>query len=186
MEFMSPGDPHQWWAPSTAELLAQLAQPVAVLTARPPGSRLDIGGGGFDDQIWCIDVDYRFDQQLGARVRTIRELTRPPGHGFPGDFLRSTLIEFSVNAELAAGTAVPDPNRARGMQLTVRQEQQAALATASASKVNINGHDHAAETLQIPGYAAYMTSLDQATVVYVGNDETLAPALRMTNAPGED
>lgn len=186
MEFTSPGDPHQRSALTAVELLAKFAQPVAVLTARPSGSTLDIGGGGVDDQIWCIDVDYRFDQQLEARVRTIRELTPPPAHGSPGDVLRSALIEFSVNAGLAAGTAVPDPSPPRGMQLTVRQEQLATVATPTVSKVNINGHDYAAETLRIPGYVGYMTSLDQTTVVYVGNDDTPTPALQTTATPGDD
>jgi hypothetical protein len=37
MEFTRPGDPHQWWAPSAAELLAQLGQRVVMLADRPPG-----------------------------------------------------------------------------------------------------------------------------------------------------
>jgi hypothetical protein len=37
MEFTSPGEPHQWWAPSAAELLAQFGQRVTMLTDRPPG-----------------------------------------------------------------------------------------------------------------------------------------------------
>lgn len=34
-------------------------------------------------------------------------------------------------------------------------------------------------------YLAHLTSLDNATVVYVGADDTLTPALWMTAAPGQ-
>jgi hypothetical protein len=163
-------------------MLAQFGQPVAVLTARPAGSTLEIGGGGFNDQIWCIDVDYRLGEQLAARVRTIRELTPMPAHGAPGDFLHSALIEFSVNAELASGTHAPNPDKPRGQQLTLRREQQAASATPAASHVTINGDEQPAVSLQIPGYRAHLTILEQSIVVYVGNVD--APTLRMTTTPG--
>ena len=186
MEFTSAGDPNQWWVASTAEMLAQFGHPVAVLTARPPDSTLDIGGGGVNEQIWYIDADYRLDQQLGARVRTIRELTPPPSHA-PGDFLRSALIEFSVNAELASGrTLNSDADERHGMHVTVGKEQQAALATPTAGTITINGRDHAAVTLHIPGYLGSMTTVEQTTVVYVANDDALIPALRMTISPGQD
>lgn len=125
-EFTNPGNPHPRWAPSTAEMLAQFGQPVAVLNAQPPGSTLDIGSGGVDDQIWCIDIDYRPKQQLAARVRTIRELTPQPSHA-PGDFLRSALIEFSVNAELAAGTPDSDPDGQHGLSVWPPAKKPATL-----------------------------------------------------------
>ncbi len=165
-------------------MLAQFGQPVAVLTARPPGSTLEICGGGFSDQIRCIDVDYRLDEQLTARVRTIRGLTPMPARGAPGDFLRSALIEFSVNAELASGTPAPDPDNPRGQQLSVRQEQQAALATPAASHVTINGDEHPAVSLEIAGYRAHLANLEQSIVVYVGNVDALTPELRMATTPG--
>ncbi|WAH98841.1 hypothetical protein [Arthrobacter sp. MMS18-M83] len=93
------------------------------------------------------------------------------------------MIEFSANAELAAGATAADPDRPRGMQIVAQQEQRAALATPTDAQLTINGNTHDAVTLQISGYRAYLTSLGQATVIYVGNDNTSPPALRMTTTP---
>lgn len=182
MEFTNAGDPPPRRIPSHAEMLAQFGQPVAMLTTPVPGATLGISGAGVDDRICCIDIDYRVNHRLIARVRTIRELTPPPAHPL-GDLLRSALIEFSANAELAAGPTAADPDRPRGMQITAQQEQRAALATPADGQVTINGNAHPAVALQIRGYRALLASPGQTTVVYIGSDETPTPALRTTTAP---
>lgn len=182
MEFTDGGDPPPRRIPSHAEMLAEFGQPVAVLTTSPPGTTLGISSEGVDDRIWCIDIDYGVNHQFTARVRTIRELTPPPVHP-RGELLRSALIEFSANAELAAGATVADPDRPRSMQIMAQQEQRAALATPTDAQLTINGHTHPAVALHISGYRALLAKQGQTTVVYVGNDETPTPELRMTTTP---
>ena len=184
MEFINAGDPLPREIHSSTEMLAEFGQPIAMLTSQPPGTTPSIGGGGdFNGRIWYLDVDYVADHQLVARVRTIRELPSPPVHGQPGDLLRSTLIEFSVNAEAAYAVPTEDQGLPLGMRLTVRQEQLAALATPSDAEVTIDGNSHDAVALHIRGYRAYQTMRGKTTVIHVGTDDMTAPALRIGTAP---
>lgn len=164
-------------------MLARFGQPVGVLATPVPGATLGISGAGVDDRVTCIDIDYRVNHQLAARVRTIGELIPPPAHHPPRDLLRSALIEFSTYAELAAGATAADPDRPLGLQITLQQEQRVALATPAAVQVLINGQTHDAVTLHMPGYRASLTSLGQTTVIYLGNDEMPTPELRTTTTP---
>jgi len=182
MEFMNVGDPLPRDVPGSEEMLAEFGQPIAVLDSAVPGTAPSISGGGFNGQLWYLDVDYLVDYQLVERVRTIRELPSPPAHGQLGDPLRSALIEFSVNAESTGNDATSDPERPQGQQLTVQQEKLAALATRSESEVTIDGRPHDAIALHIRGYRAYQTVLGKAIVIHVGADHMPPPTLRAAAA----
>lgn len=183
MEFTRAGDPPPRRVPSSAAMLAQFGQPVAVLISPPPGSTQGISGGAVDGQIWYIDVDYRVGNQLTARVRTIHLPSPPPTHGVPGHFLRSALVEFSVNAELTLEAAVSDPEQSRGMQLNDQQEKRATMATTVDGQMTIDGHAYGAVTLHIQGYRAYLVTREQSTVIYVDTGRMPAPELQITSTP---
>lgn len=169
--------------PTEAEMIAEFGQLFGVITTPPFGTITHISGGAVDGRIWCIDIDYRAGRQLVARVRTIRELSPPPIHGAPGDFLRSTLIEFSVNAELSTGRTAADSDRPLGMQISAHQEQLAAQSSPGRAEVVINGSTKAADTLHIPGYRAQSSRLGKAVLIYVGKDDMPFPELQMSSTP---